>query len=336
MVTLSEIAREAGVSVSVASRVLNNDATLRIRPVTRERVEEVARRRRYAPNHRARSLRLSRTGAIAFVVPEVNNAIFTEVIRGVEDGADELGLDVLLGSGRRLDPEGGFLERLDSERRVDGFLIQPGDTDDPADVFSGRHCPAVWLNTYRADGSVHLDNPRAAQVATEHLLELGHTAVGLVGGREESWTAAQRREGFTTAMRSAGLPVREEWVTAEGYGADDGVRAALALLRGDDRPTGLVVGNVNAALGVLRAARELSIAVPADLSVVALHDVWFAEFSEPRLTVVQLPLYEMGYHGIRDLHGLMQGKPATARLVDEPAPVLVVRESTAAAGDRPA
>ncbi|MBB5791695.1 LacI family DNA-binding transcriptional regulator [Jiangella mangrovi] len=339
MVTLSDIAREAGVSVSVASRVLNRDATLRIRETTRERVVEVARRLDYAPNHRARSLRLARTGAIAFVVPEVNNAIFAEVVRGVEDGADELGLDVLMGSGTRLDPGTGFLERLDSQRRVDGFLIQPLDTAGPGDVFAGRNAPEVWLNTFRPDGSVYLDNAAGARVAVEHLLALGHTRIGLVGGRDGSYTARERRAGYIETLKEAGQVPRPEWATAYGYSAAEGRRAGLDLL-GDDggspgpggeRPTALLVANVNAAIGVLGAARELDVAVPGDVSVVALHDVWFAEYSEPGLTVVRLPLYEMGYHGIHDLHRRVSGEPAGARRIVDPAPRLVVRGSTAPA-----
>jgi LacI family transcriptional regulator len=332
-VTLRDIAREAGVSVSVASRVLNKDATLRTRPDTRLRVEEIARKLRYQPNHGARSLRLARTAAIAFVVPEVNNAIFTEVIRGVEDGADELGLDVLLGGGKRLDPASGFLDRLAAQRRVDGFLIQPRDTDDPSrpgPLSTATHSPAIWLNTYRPNGSVYLDNAPAAGLATEHLLGLGHTAIGLVGGRTASYTAREREAGYRGALEAAGIKPRASWVRHQGYSAVEGGDAAHSLLTGPGRrPTALVVANVNAAIGVLRAARDLGIRVPEGLSVVALHDVWFAEYSEPQLTVVRMPLYEMGYHGIRDLHRQMDGEEPMARQIVEPAPEVVVRHSTA-------
>jgi LacI family transcriptional regulator len=334
MATLTDIAREAGVSVSTASRVLSGDTSLRIRPDTRERVEQIAQRRAYVPNHLARSLRLARTGSVAFVVPEVNNAIFTEVLRGVEDGADELGLDVLIGSGRRIDAGNGFLERLDAERRVDGFLIQPSDVADPNhpdEVFAGKNGPVVWLNTYREDGSVFLDNARAARLATEHLLGLGHTRIGFLGGPAGSFTGGERRDGFTAALAAAGVPLHEEWTMAGGYSAQAGDRAARALLevRPVDRPTALVVANVNAALGVLGAARQLGVSVPGDVSVVALHDVWFAEYSEPRLTVVRLPLYEMGQHGIRDLSAQLNGQTPLARRIVDPAPELVRRESTA-------
>jgi LacI family transcriptional regulator len=95
------------------------------------------------------------------------------------------------------------------------------------------------------------------------------------------------------------------------------------------KPTALVVANVNAAIGVLRAAHAHGIRVPDELSVVALHDVWFAEYSVPQLTVVRMPLYEMGYHGIRDLHHQMEGHQPAARKIVEPGPALVVRQSTA-------
>lgn len=331
-VTLRDIAREAGVSVSVASRVLNKDLSLRTRPDTRQRVERIALELGYHPNHGARSLRLARTAAIAFVVPEVNNAIFSEVIRGVEDGATELGLDVLVGSGQRLDPTSGFLGRLDAQRRVDGFLIQPGDTEDPDQpgLSTAVSSPSIWLNTRRAAGSVYLDNRAAGMVAAQHLLELGHTRIGLLGGRPESYTAREREAGVADALRAAGVDLREEWVRRAGYGPGEGAEAAASVLALADRPTAVVVSNVNAAIGALSAAREHGIRIPEDLSVVAVHDVWFAEYAQPRLTVVRMPLYEMGYHGILDLHRAMEGQAPGERRIVDPAPELVVRESTRA------
>ena len=331
-VTLRDIAREAGVSVSVASRVLNKDLSLRTRPDTRQRVERIAPELGYHPNHGARSLRLARTAAIAFVVPEVNNAIFSEVIRGVEDGATELGLDVLVGSGQRLDPTSGFLGRLDAQRRVDGFLIQPGDTEDPDQpgLSTAVSSPSIWLNTRRAAGSVYLDNRAAGMVAAQHLLELGHTRIGLLGGRPESYTAREREAGVADALRAAGVDLREEWVRRAGYGPGEGAEAAASVLALADRPTAVVVSNVNAAIGALSAAREHGIRIPEDLSVVAVHDVWFAEYAQPRLTVVRMPLYEMGYHGILDLHRAMEGQAPGERRIVDPAPELVVRESTRA------
>jgi LacI family transcriptional regulator len=224
---------------------------------------------------------------------------------------------------------------LDAEQRVDGFLIQPHDVVDPnrpGQVFTGRNSPVIWLNSYRDGGSVFLDDARAARLATEHLLDLGHTRIGFVGGSAGSYTAVERRAGFEAAVDAARVPVRENWMTAEGYNVEAGDRAARMLLAAGvlERPTALVVANVNAALGVLAAARQLSIPVPHDVSVVALHDVWFAEYSAPRLTVVRLPLYEMGHHGIRDLYARMQGEAPRARRVADPPPTLTVRESTAA------
>lgn len=329
-VTLRDIAREAGVSVSVASRVLNKDRSLRTRPDTRQRVERVAAELGYHPNHGARSLRLARTAAIAFVVPEVNNAIFSEVIRGVEDGASELGLDVLVGSGQRLDPNSGFLRRLDAQRRVDGFLIQPGDAEDSAHpaLSTAVSSPSIWLNTRREKGSVYLDNHAGVAVATRHLIESGHRDIGLIGGLPTSYTGGEREAGFMAALADAGIPAREKWIRRAGYGAVDGHHAASAMLASQSRPTALVVANVNAAIGAMSAAREHGIRIPDDLSIVGVHDVWFAAYTEPKLTVVRMPLYEMGYHGILDLHRCMEGEAPGERRIVEPVPELILREST--------
>src|SRR5690242_4717115 len=110
--TLSDVARRAKVSVSVVSRVLNDDPALRVRPETRDRVRKVAKELHYTPNYAGRALRMSQAGAVGLIVPDMTNAVFDEVTRGVEDGAGELNMMVLLGRAEKLQPGSDFLRRL--------------------------------------------------------------------------------------------------------------------------------------------------------------------------------------------------------------------------------
>lgn len=336
MTTLSDVARRAGVSVSLVSRVLNEDPALRVREDTRKRVLRVAAQMRYTANHTGRALRLSRSGALAMIVPDVNNAIFAELSRGVEDEADDAGYMVLLGRAERVQPDNDMLRRLVGEGRVDGCLLQRrDDLDDKAlEQLLRRDFPVVIVNSASPRGahmpsSVMLDDAAGARVATNHLLEQGHRRIGIVSGVPASGTAPRRERGFREALRDSGIRRREEWTTRLGYTADSGRDALRTIMSRPRRPTAVFVANVNAAFGVLAGAHELGIDVPGELSVIAFHDDWFASYTWPPLTAVRLPLYEMGRRGVRALIERLGGADRSDVTVDTPAPELVIRSSTA-------
>lgn len=333
MVTLSDVARRAGVSISVVSRVLNGDTALRARPDTQERVRDAARDLAYQPNHAARALRMAHAGAIGLIVPDVNNAIFSEMLRGVETAADRAGLQVLLGRSERLQPGGNFLGRLLGEGRVDGFLVQRSDSVDSSDFeeIAERTMPLVLLNSRRSRrGSVVLDDAQGARIATEHLLGLGHRDIALIGGDVHSFTSRRRESGYRAALTAAGIRRRSAWTARHGYFPEDGRRSMHELFGHEAaRPTAVIVANVNAAIGALLGARELGLRVPGAVSVIAIHDTWVGAFSSPPLTVVRMPLYELGKAGVEALRGRLGGARPSDLTITDPEPVLVHRASTA-------
>jgi LacI family transcriptional regulator len=300
---------------------------------TRERIENAARQLDYHPNFAARALKFSRTNVVALVVPDLTNAIFSELMRGVEEAAAELGYMVLLARAESLQPASATMAKLVGEGRVDGVLVQVGDNTTPEDlagILDGR-VPAVLINSRREDhvGSVILPDEAGVAVAVRHLVELGHTAIGLVNGLPTTDSAARRRTGFDQAMAAAGLAVTAELVTALGYDPQQG-RAAMRILAAlPERPTALVVANVNAALGLLVEARALGIRVPDDLSIVAIHDAWTAEIAWPPLTTVRMPLYELGKVSMTAIFDRIRSETIDDVVVTGPAPILVPRQSTA-------
>lgn len=339
MVTLKDVARRAGVSVSLVSRVLNDDPLVRARPDTRDRIHRLAEQMDYRANYAGRALRLSRNGAIALLVPDVHNAVFAELLRGVEDGADQVGHIVLLGRAERVQPGGEMLHRLVSEGRVDGCLLQRDDhlDSDALHQLMSPDVPLVLVNGADprggvARGSVSLDDAAGARVAAEHLIGLGHTRIGMISGLRTSTTARRREEGFHDALRAAGLRSGAEWTRDFGYMPEDGHRALAELMRARPRPTAVLVANINAAFGVLGAARELGISVPGELSVIAIHDDWVAGYTSPPLTTVRMPLYELGRAAVRALMGVLDGGKAADLVVADPAPELVKRATTGPPG----
>ncbi|MGV8895224.1 MAG: LacI family DNA-binding transcriptional regulator [Rhodoglobus sp.] len=333
MATLSDVAARAGVSISAVSRVLSDAPSARVSAETRDRIHEAARELDYRPNFAARALKFSRTNVIALVVPDLTNAIFTELMHGVEEEAARRGYMVLLARAEGM-PEGEeSVPRLIGEGRVDGALVQIGDNMRPEDLrtlLNGK-LPVVFINSVPAGhvGSVALDDERGMRLATEHLIELGHRRIGFISGTPATDTAVRRGLGFAAAMRDADLPVPEGFVTTLGYEPRQGREALSALMRHPEPPTAVVVANVNAALGALLEARTLGLRVPEDLSIVAMHDAWTAENAWPPLTTVRMPLYELGSHAMSAIFERITKGTVVDEVVSDPAPELVIRESTA-------
>jgi len=333
MATLSDVAARAGVSISAVSRVLSNAPSARVSGETRQRIQDAAAELGYRPNFAARALKFSRTNVVALVVPDLTNAIFTELMRGVETRAHELGYMVLLARAESIEPGSEAIARLIGEGRVDGVLVQVGDAMDEADVRSllDGGVPAVLVNSRRSthQGSVILDDASGARIAVKHLVALGHRRIALINGLDTTDTAQRRGAGFRSAMAAAGLEVPVDYVTGLGYEPRQGREAMRVLAALSEPPTAVVVANANAALGALLEARILGLHVPHDLSMVAIHDAWTAENTWPPLTTVRMPLYELGRQSMTAMVERITGGAISDRVVDDPAPVLVERESTA-------
>lgn len=335
MASLDDVARAAGVSKSVASRALSGDAGARMREETRARVRQIAADLAYVPNVRARAFRSSRSGAIGLIVPDVNNAIFSEVFSGVQEAAAPRGTDILLGQVDAPSDGARQLARLVREGRIDGLLIQRReDFDDAAfaEVLA-PDVPAVTINSRLPSraGSVVLDDERGAATAADHLIGLGHRRIAMISGSRHHDTARRREAGFLSALARAGLA--PAGIIAAGWEADAGASAMARILSGtsaEGRPSGIVVASANAAVGALSTALRAGVAVPGELSIVAINTTWVAATIYPALTTVDLPLRELGSRSATMLIDHLAGAALDDVVITEPAPRLHVRETTAA------
>ncbi len=329
---LRDVAQAAGVSISVASRALNRDPSLRARESTIERVFAAARDLHYRANAAGRSLRTRAIGAIGVILPDVNNPFFSELLGGIEEGCDENKVMPLFGRAERLNDNPHLLRNLVNEGRVDGFLIQPTDVF-PADAFrelAADRVSSVFLNSRSVDSwsSVALDERAGITLATRHLLDLGHERIGFVGGLPGNRNASVRLEAFEATMAARGLPIERRWVADRGFAFADGQRALGEMVDAGELPSALVVATHNAALGVLRESLTRGIDIPTRLSVVSLHDSAAAAYSWPALTSVKMPLRELGRRAVTTLLQVMDDGIPRHVFITEPTPHLVMREST--------
>lgn len=330
---ISDVAARAGVSPSLVSRVLNDDPRLRVRPETRAQVLQAVRELDYVPSSAAASLRRNRADALGLVLERVTNPVFADLVHGAEEAATELGCGLLLLDGEEVTRNPGFLGEVVKSRRVDGLLLQGGYGPD-AEVLQrfAAEIPSVIVNSPGTDvaSGVSLQDTAATALATQHLIELGHREIAFITGDPGSSSDARQR-GYESALEAAGHEPRTELVLGGGWQPQAGRRAVRSFVRPSAPVTAVVAASSVVALGALSALAEAKIRVPEDVSVVGIHDPWFAPYLNPPLTTVALPLRELGRQAVLQLMThLESGKPPDIEIT-EPHPRLVVRASTCAA-----
>jgi LacI family transcriptional regulator len=330
-ITLADVAELAGVDKAVVSRVVNADPLLAIRPETRARVEAAIKQLDYRPNVAARTLRTARTGTVGLFIPDFANPVYAEIITGAESAALAHGQLLVTGSSSVTGHRAQTYLDLLGQGRVDGLLLA-GDPVTPREqqALDSFGLPYLFLNRRHpgVERYVVLDDERAAAMAVTHLLDLGHSRIAHVAGPARADTAARRRAGYEQALRGHGLPVEDDLVVIADYTPQGGAEAVRRLLATGVEATAVFVANVASAIGVLQALRDAGLDVPADISVIAVHDLPLAAYLAPPLTTVRMPLRELGARAVEMLLAADPSAPIT-EVVAQPIE-LVVRGSTAA------
>ncbi|HCC6691079.1 LacI family DNA-binding transcriptional regulator [Pseudomonas aeruginosa] len=331
MATMKDVAAMAGVSFTTVSHVVN-----RTRPVSdavRQKVEDAIAQLHYVPSAVARSLKVRTTSIIGLLVPNSTNPYFAELSRGIEDCCERNGYCVILcNSDDNPQKQANYLRVL-QEKRIDGLVLASAGGDGAlAKGLANMRTPTVIVDRevegVEAD-RVQIDHEMGAYLATRHLLELGHRDIACIGGPLSTKVSTLRVEGYRRAMAKAGLEVRPQWLLESEFSSPGGYHAALGLLGGEgERPTAIVAGNDMIGIGVLRAAAELNIRVPHELSVIGFDDIELSRFVFPALTTVGQSIRLLGEIAAQLLLQRIaeREEPMQRRVV---APALVLRESTA-------
>ncbi|MET8998199.1 LacI family DNA-binding transcriptional regulator [Amycolatopsis sp. Hca4] len=328
-VTIRDVAARAGVSVATVSKVINE--RYGVSAATLARVRAVIEELGYEASLVAQSLRNHRTNVIGILVADLE-PFSTELLKGAADAIRGSGFELVVYSagGRTGDPLGWekrYLSRL-SGTLVDGAVLVTPTVS--LDVVPGTPVVAVDPHT----GPSHLptidsDNLRGAQLATEHLLDLGHRRIAFLAGRPDLQSAELRKTGYLRALTAAGITPDEDLIRIGAYDPEISAASAHALLTGPDRPTAVFAANDISAIATVDAARELGLAVPDDLSVVGFDNVPESALCSPPLTTVDQPIREMGHRAIRMLIALINGDEVERTHVTLDTG-LVVRRSTRA------
>jgi LacI family transcriptional regulator len=330
---LSDVAEEAAVSLTTASRALDPDNDHPVSDRTRARVLAAATRLDYRPNPMARALRTRRVPTIAVVVHDVSDPYFAEIVRGATAAASARGfLTVVCSSDRDSATELRYVEML-CLSRVSGVLFAGGGLDEPnyqrqmndyARSIADYGGAIVALGPRSEKWPAEVPANRAgAGLVTRHMLSLGHVHVAMVSGPATLFTSREREIGYLEAMKAAGLEPRIERADFSIAGGAEAIEHLISA----GPPTAVFMASDTMALGALSELRRRGIDVPGDLSVAGFDDIPGLEFIDPRLTTVHVPMLEIGAAGVaRLLRQLDDGDTSTRTKLH---PVhLVVREST--------
>ncbi len=335
--TLSDIAECAGVSLYTVSSVLNGSrSNTRVSPATRARILEAAAQLKYHPNAMARALvrRRMHTIGILFGVVDaegvVTNPYAAGVLQGTLAAAAEAGYCVTIFTEPWRGEPGTATRYRDG--RTDGILVVAPPVNSPIVPELASLGLSLTVISYPVENcgvpSVDVDNYAGGRLATEHLLQLGHTRIAHLTGNPDMLSVPARREAYCAALQSAGIAIRPEYLVAtryDGQTVDAAVRALMAL---PEPPTALFAGNDTIAIAAMQTAQKMGIAIPDELSLVGFDDVPAASLVTPPLTSVHQPLQEISATATRLLIAQIEGETVepSQRLI---APRLVLRGSTA-------
>lgn len=326
--TITDVARVAGVSVATVSKVVNG--RYGVAAATAERVLGVVADLGYESSLVARSLRRRQTNVIGVLVAEFE-PFSTELLKGISAAMDGTGYELLAYCG-----DAGHSDHVGWERRslsrlagtlIDGVVIVTPTLALP--VHEGVPIVAIDPHTGpTGPATVDSDNLGGARTATEHLIGLGHTRIGYLGGRSDLESARLRELGFFEAMEAAGLKPDPSLVLEGGYRPDRSDRPTHDLLERPDRPTAVFAANDLSAIHVIQVAQELGLRVPEDLSVIGFDNIPEAAASNPPLTTIAQSLHEMGAEALRMVIAMLESGTTAGKHTRLPTR-LVERASTA-------
>ena len=325
-VTLAMVASAAGVSASTVSRVLNGTAV--VSPDKKAAIDAAIASLGFVPNPVARGLAGGRTLSVGVVTQAIDSPFYGGSLRGIEDVLDAAGYSPLFVSGHwNAGVEARCIDVLRS-RRVDGIVVLTGRLSDAALRDCAKALPMVVTGrTLKARNLVALnfDHFTGARLATEHLLALGHRRIAFITGDPSHPDAIDRERGYLAALAAAGVSANPGLTVPGLFTEDSGQLAVNRLLDGRERFTAIFAANDQMAQGACLGLQRRGLRVPQDVSVVGFDDLAASRYTQPPLTTVHHPAYDLGRLAATAMLQLLRGEPA---VVTVPPPQLVIREST--------
>ena len=320
-VTIKDVAKLAGVSISTVSRVINDS-----KPVTEEvkqRVLEVIKETGYVPNPLARSLVTKKSKLIGVIVPEVSDSFVNEILNGIEAVAKMYDYDILLVNTYSDKEQEIDSIRLLKTKQVEGIVMLSWILDeDHVNYMKESRIPAVYISKTARDYDIYTvstSNENATYDMTKYLIENNHEDIALImTSKEETILEAERRTGYERALIDNNIEVRSELIKYGNTDYEGGYNSMRELIEDKIIPTAVFVTGDEAAVGAINAIFDAGYSVPEDISVAGFNDTKLAKIYRPKLTTVFQPLFDMGAVSIRALIKLINGDVVEEKKIELP------------------
>jgi LacI family transcriptional regulator len=331
MPDIRTVAALAKVSIATVSRTINGSPLVSER--LSKRVWQAIKQLNYFPNTHARTLVSGRSRLLGIIVENITNPFFPELVRSFEEIAVKHGYEILVSSSNSDPAVLTTCVRRMLERKVDGVAVMTfGEEESILDQLVHRNVPIV-LAEFKLDdpkaSTILLDYSTGIQEAVNHLIELGHRSIAFLAGPHTLHSAITRENDFRNAMQVAGLAIQKDLVIECDHTLKGGVSGFEQLQKLNPRPTAIVCSNDMTAIGVLRAAYMEGLRVPADISVIGLDDIDFAEYTLPPLSTIRLSRSDLARAAFEALRAQAED-PSNPQMRREflVSTSLVLREST--------
>lgn len=333
---LEDIAKEAGVSRSTVSRVINND--LYVSGKTRTRVLEIVNRLNFTPNHAARTLVTQRSGIIGVVVPHTYNVFFGDnsyfpmLLQGIAEASNQHNQSMLLWLAQPNEDPKHFSQRIVRNRMYDGLILASITDDDPlVEQLQSLNTTFVMVERpLHADSRISfvaIDNVYGGRIATEHLIQCGYKRIAHITGWLTIGDGVDRLEGYKQALRGANIPINDSLIAEARFNFDTGYLAMQQLL--PHQPDAVFIASDASALGAIEAIREVGLRIPEDIGIIGFDDIDVATRHTPQLTTVRQPVQQKGAAALNLLLELIDGEGSSPREVILPTQ-LIIRGSCSA------
>ncbi|GIN21660.1 catabolite control protein A [Siminovitchia fordii] len=317
-ITIYDVAREANVSMATVSRVVNGNPN--VKPATRKKVLEVIERLEYRPNAVARGLASKKTTTVGVIIPDIANIFYAELARGIEDIATMYKYNIILSnSDQNVNKELHLLNTM-LGKQVDGLIVMSQNiTDDFVQELKRSPVPIVLAGSIeetKTIPSVNIDYRQATFDATTYFIEKGHKKIAFaMGPMRDLINHGEKLVGYKQALEEAGLELRDDYVIEGGYTYESGLEGWQKLKELNDRPTAIVSGDDEMALGVMHGAQDDGLSVPEDIEVITSDNTKLALMVRPQLSSIVQPLYDIGAVSMRLLTKYMNKEKVQENIV---------------------
>lgn len=293
--TIRDVAKNAGVSLGTVSKYINGG---NVKEINKKKISMAIKELKYKPNSIAKGLRNSKTYTIVVLVSTLKAVFLADIINSIEEYLSPHGYSIIVcdcGDDEEVELQKA---KLFVSRMVDGFVLLPSSgTGKSIDYIKEHNVPLVVIDRiiegHEIDAVV-IDNEMAGYLPTKHLLDIGHTKIGLICGYENHFTSKGRIKGYLRAHKEAGIPVDERLIINGFYTLKGGNEAFRQLWKLDEHPTSVIASNYDMTLGLIIATNNLNLKIATDLSVIGFDVLALAELTTPALSLVGQPLHAIG------------------------------------------